>query len=87
MAKSMVVFNKCGNLFDAHSEGYYNRKTQQYICPSCENKLIHSSSKGSRISMTADMLFKLYFGIALVLIYVLGFWSYRRTRSEMADVL
>ena len=29
----------------------------------------------------------LYFGIALVLIYVLGFWSYRRTRSEMADVL
>lgn len=66
MAKSMVVCNKCGTIFDAHSEGYYNRKTQQYICPSCENKLIHSSSKGSRISMTADMLFKLYFGIALL---------------------
>ena len=29
----------------------------------------------------------LYFAVALVLIYALGFWSYRRTRSEMADVL
>lgn len=29
----------------------------------------------------------LYFGILLVLLYAAGFWSYRRARSEMADVL
>ena len=29
----------------------------------------------------------LYFAVWLVVIYALGIWSYRRTRSEMADVL
>lgn len=29
----------------------------------------------------------LYFAVWLIVIYALGIWSYRRTRSEMADVL
>lgn len=67
MAKNMVACNKCGYTFDAGSEGYYNRKTRQYICPSCANKLINSGSKGSYIWKAAtDMLFKLYFGIVFL---------------------
>lgn len=35
MAEYRVTCDRCGKSFHAEIEGYYSRKTQQYICPHC----------------------------------------------------
>jgi len=68
MAEYMVMCYKCAKRFDANTEGYYDRKARQYLCPDCMKKLMSLPGKRGYIAKAIPIaLLKLYFGMALLL--------------------
>ncbi len=67
MTEYTVMCDRCGERFDAKTEGYYNRKTRQYLCPDCANKVLYSGGRHGYIWEAAlDALLKLLFGMILI---------------------